>query len=224
MLAFYPKWDGKPTEILEYRFCIIWLITWQHHCGSCVKNYLEGREDGGIVGREAHLLPQIHREWHYMWNYSHRKFSICWQRPQDYDSAWETSQNRIEQRKEEKKKKERREKKWEKSCTPRGIWKEEKLLHPEKSSQEWQDHLGQKRNFRILEESMAISLKQLKWKQSSTIVSATATVWCKQVSGTKTLAMKIRLKEGQGTWEKMGIGLMETGWRDWSIGWPHLRL
>ena len=47
-------------------------------------------------------------------------------------------------------------------------WKEEKLLHPGKFPHHQGNRLGNKRNFRVFEENTAISVKQLKWKQSST--------------------------------------------------------
>lgn len=41
----------------------------------------------------------------------------------------------------------------------RGNWKEEKHLNPGKSPQQKKDQLGHRKNFRVLEENIAFSVK-----------------------------------------------------------------
>ena len=88
-------------------------------------------------------------------------------RCRDSERARKSSWNQIGQKKKEEEEETRkRKRKWERKqeriCTPRGD------LGKKKSSCTLEDQPGQRRNFRVLEEKPALSLKQLKWKQSCT--------------------------------------------------------
>ena len=47
-------------------------------------------QDGGTVGHEAHLLPQIHQNYIYMWRDSHRTSTECWQETSDFGKGIDT--------------------------------------------------------------------------------------------------------------------------------------
>ena len=89
------------------------------------------REDGGVVGHEAHLLPEIHWKCIYMWNCSHRNLLNADKRHQHSDRARKTSQNQVGKKKEEGRKIMRRwERKQDETCTLRNELKGEKDLAP----------------------------------------------------------------------------------------------
>ena len=52
--------------------------------GVVKKKFWRGSDqDGGTVGRGAHLIPQIHPKFIYMWNNPHRTSTEHWQKTSD---------------------------------------------------------------------------------------------------------------------------------------------